>query len=180
MLTFFAQTYLDHHSDVIHQEQRKLLFLDKISAKLFKVQEKERGIKASFSDKEDKNSHFKFWRQKREIITASLLTFPLQKQPEERAGSGDGFTIIIIVVDGQQVTMHISIAHQKLHIWDMMNMLQKAIELIEVTRFWPIEREATKLCTKLGRINRKKQDISMTKGPYFLHLYDSAKDHQNV
>lgn len=95
------------------------------------------------------------------VTVMLMLTFPLQKQPEEGAGSGDGFLVVVIIVDGQQVTVHISIAHQQLHIGDVMDMLQKAIELIEATWFGPIEREATKLCPKLGQIHTKKknQDI---------------------
>lgn len=89
-----------------------------------------------------------------------MLTFPLQKQPQERTGSGDGFLVVIIIVDRQQVTVHISIAHQQLHVGDVVDMLKKAIELIEATWFGPIQREATKLCPKLGQThtNRKKQD----------------------
>lgn len=87
-----------------------------------------------------------------------MLTFPLQKQPQEGAGSGDGFLVVIIIVDRQQVTVHISIAHQQLHVGDVVDMLKKAIELIEATWFGPIQREATKLCPKLGQThtNRKK------------------------
>lgn len=85
------------------------------------------------------------------------LTFPLQKQPEEGAGSGDGLLVVVIIVDGQQVTVHISVAHQQLHIRDVMDMLKQAVELIEATWFGPIEREATKLCPKLGQIHTKKK-----------------------
>lgn len=92
-----------------------------------------------------------------------MLTFPLQKQPQEGAGSGDGFLVVIIIVDRQQVTVHISIAHQQLHVGDVVDMLKKAIELIEATWFGPIQREATKLCPKLGQThtNRKKNKISI-------------------
>lgn len=57
--------------------------------------------------------------------------------------------VVVIIVDGQQIAVHISVAHQQLHIGDAMNMLQEAIELIKATRLRPIQREPTELCTKL-------------------------------
>lgn len=51
------------------------------------------------------------------------LTFPLQEQPEERAGSGDGLVVVVIIVDGQQVAMHVSIAHQQLYVGNAMHVL---------------------------------------------------------
>lgn len=78
------------------------------------------------------------------------LTFPLQEEPEEGVGSGDGFLVVVIIVDGQQVTVHVSVAHQQLHVGDVMDVLKKAVELIEATGFGPIQREATELCPKLG------------------------------
>ena len=82
--------------------------------------------------------------------TSSVLTFPLQEQPEQRAGSGDGLVVVVIVVDGQQVAVHISVAHQQVHIGDAVYVLQEAIELIKSARLGPIQREPTKLCTELG------------------------------
>lgn len=105
------------------------------------------------------------------------LTFPLQKQPEEGAGSGDGFLVVVIIVDGQQVAVHVSVAHQQLHVGDVMDMLKKAIELVEATRFGPIEREATELCPKLGQTHtkRKKQERNISEELDLLHLQDSVR-----
>ena len=91
------------------------------------------------------------------------LTFPLQKEPEEGAGGGDGFLVVVVIVDGQQVFVNVSVAHQQLHVGDVMDMLEEAVELVEATWFGPIEREATKLCPKLGQIHttKEKQDISV-------------------
>lgn len=95
-------------------------------------------------------------------MVALRLTFPLQKQPEQGAGRGDGLLVVVIVVDGQQVTVHVGVAHQQLHIRDVMDVLKKAVKLIEAPRFGPVEREATKLCPKLGQVQRneggKKRD----------------------
>lgn len=107
-----------------------------------------------------------------------VLTFPLQKQPEEGAGSGDGFLVVVIIVDGQQVTVHISVAHQQLHVGDVVDMLEKAVELIEATWFGPIQREATKLCPKLGQTHRKrkKEDRHISQELDLLHLQGSVRD----
>lgn len=78
--------------------------------------------------------------------------------------------------------MHISVAHQQLHIGDVVDMLKKAVELIEATGFGPIEREATKLCPKLGKIRtrKKKEDSNISEERCFLHLQDSVRDCQHV
>lgn len=58
--------------------------------------------------------------------------------------------VVVIIVDGQQVAVHVGIPHQQLYIGDAMNMLQEAVELIKATWLRPIQREPTKLRTKLG------------------------------
>lgn len=58
--------------------------------------------------------------------------------------------VIVVIVDGQQVTVHVSVAHQQLHIGDAMHVLQETVELIEAAWLGPFQREPTKLCTKLG------------------------------
>lgn len=57
--------------------------------------------------------------------------------------------VVVIVVDRQQVAMHVGIAHQQLNVGDAVNMLQEAVELIKATRLRAIQREPTKLCTEL-------------------------------
>lgn len=57
--------------------------------------------------------------------------------------------VVVIVVDGQQVAVHVGVAHQQLHVGDAVNVLQEAVELIKATRLRAIQREPTKLCTKL-------------------------------
>lgn len=109
-----------------------------------------------------------------------MLTFPLQKEPEEGAGGGDGFLVVVIIVDGQQVPVHISVAHQQLHVGDVMDMLKKAVELIEAAWFGPIEREATKLCPKLGQMHKKKKNQDMSKELCFLHLHNCVGNCQHV
>lgn len=59
--------------------------------------------------------------------------------------------VVVIVVDGQQVTVHIGIAHQQLHVGDTMDMLQEAVELIEATWLRPVQGEPPELRPKLGR-----------------------------
>lgn len=77
------------------------------------------------------------------------LTFPLQEKPEQWAGGGDGLVVIVIIVDGQQVTVHVGVAHQQLHVGDAVDVLQQPVELIEAARLRPIQREPAKLGAKL-------------------------------
>lgn len=65
--------------------------------------------------------------------------------------------VVVIVVDGQQVAVHIGIAHQELHVRDAVDVLQEAVELIEAARLRPIQREPTELCTKLSWQGNKKK-----------------------
>lgn len=67
-----------------------------------------------------------------------MHTFPLQKQPEQRVSRGDGLVVVVVVVDWQQVTVHVGVPHQHVHVGDAMHMLQEAVELIEAARFGPI------------------------------------------
>lgn len=68
--------------------------------------------------------------------------------------------------------MHISVAHQQLHVGDVVDVLKEAVELIEATRLGPIQREATELCPKLGQTHtkRKKQDECIGQELDLLHL----------
>lgn len=42
--------------------------------------------------------------------------------------------VVVIVVDGQQVAMHVGVAHQELHVRDAVDVLQEAVELIKAAR----------------------------------------------
>jgi len=101
-------------------------------------------------------THQKVDRPERAAATVllSALTFPLQEQPEQGAGGGDGLVVVVVIVDGQQVSVDVGVAHQQLHVGDAVHVLQEAVELIEAARLRPIQREPTKLCTELGRSRR--------------------------
>lgn len=70
--------------------------------------------------------------------------------------------VVVIIVDGQQVTVHVGIAHQQLHVGDAMHVLQEAIKLVEAARLRPIQREAAKLSTKLGRTDMRTSENNGT------------------
>lgn len=105
-------------------------------------------------------SSFHLSDKRRAVQSLPVLTFPLQKQPEQRVGRGDGLVVVVIVVDGQQVAVHVGVAHQQLHVGDAVHVLQKAVELIKAPRLRPIQREPTKLCTKLTRKKNKNKVLS--------------------
>lgn len=47
--------------------------------------------------------------------------------------------VIVVIVDGQQVTVHVSVAHQQLHVGDAMHVLQETVELIEAAWLGPFQ-----------------------------------------
>lgn len=84
------------------------------------------------------------------LLSVCSLTFPLQEESEQRVSCGDCLVVVVVIVDGQQVAVNVGVGHQQLHVGDAMHVLQEAIEFIKTTRLRPIQREPTKLCTKLG------------------------------
>lgn len=69
--------------------------------------------------------------------------------------------VVVIVVDGQQVAVHVGVAHQELHVRDAVDVLQEAVELIKAARLRPIQREPTELRTKLSWQSSKKKEIEI-------------------
>lgn len=57
--------------------------------------------------------------------------------------------VVVVIVDGQQVAVHVGVAHQQLHIGDAVHVLQEAVELIEAARLGPVQGEATELRAEL-------------------------------
>lgn len=59
--------------------------------------------------------------------------------------------VIVIVVDGKEVSVHICVAHQQVHVRNAVDMLQESIELIKLARLGTVQRKAPELCSKLDR-----------------------------
>lgn len=62
------------------------------------------------------------------------LTLLLYENPEQWIGSGDGLVVVVVIIYGQQVAVDVCIAHQHVHIGDLVNMLQQSIKLLKFSR----------------------------------------------
>jgi len=62
--------------------------------------------------------------------------------------------VVVIVVDWQQVPVHIGVTHKQVDVRDPMHMLQQAIELIKASRLGPVQREPPEFCSKLTTLKR--------------------------
>ena len=88
---------------------------------------------------------------KHSVHMAPALTFPLQEEAEQGCCRGDGLVVVVIVVDGEEVSLHVCVAHQQVHVGNAVNMLKEPVELIKLARLGPVQRKAPELCSKLYR-----------------------------
>lgn len=78
--------------------------------------------------------------------------------------------VIIIVVDGKEVSVHICVAHQQVHVGNAVDMLQESIELIELARLGTVQRKAPELCSKL---DKHEQIMNKTTRKKITSMYNS-------
>lgn len=64
--------------------------------------------------------------------------------------------VVVIVVDWQEVSMDISVAHQQVHVGDSVNMLQQTIELLKAAWLGAVQGEAPEFCSKLNNMEQMK------------------------
>ena len=79
--------------------------------------------------------------------------------------------VVVVVVDGQQVSVHVCVANQQLCVGDTMDMLQQAVELIEPARLRPVQGEPAELGSELGTCKRGRGQGSGVKAR--TNLFDS-------
>lgn len=60
---------------------------------------------------------------------------------------------VVVVVDGEQVSVDVGVIQQHLHARDAVDGLQELVELLEATRAVPLQSEATVLSLKLRMTN---------------------------
>lgn len=75
----------------------------------------------------------------------------LYEDPEQRMGGRHGLAEVVVVVDGQQVTVDVSVADHHLHVGDAVNVQYELVELLELAGFDAVHREPA----ELGAILRK-------------------------
>lgn len=83
-------------------------------------------------------------------------TLSLDKDPEQRVRGGHGLAEVVIVVDGQQVSMNVCVADHHLHVSDAVEVQDQLEELLEFARLRSVHREPAELRTILrGKTDNK-------------------------
>lgn len=70
--------------------------------------------------------------------------------------SGHSLAEVVVVVDGQQVSMDVRVANQNLHVGDSMEVHDQLKELLKLARFRSHHREPAKLCSILRETETEK------------------------
>lgn len=82
----------------------------------------------------------------------------LDKDPEQWVCSGHSLAEVVIVVDGQQVSMNVCVANQNLHVGDAMEVHDQLKELLKFARLCSVHGEPAELCSIL----REKETEELT------------------
>ena len=94
----------------------------------------------------------------------SLLgTSFLDEDPEQGVCAGDRLAEVVIVVDGQQVAVHVRVADGHLGVGDVMGVHNQLVEVFELSRLLTVQGEPSELSSKLQR-NRQRVREQQGKG----------------
>lgn len=85
-------------------------------------------------------------------------TLSLDEDPQQRVSRRHGLAEVVVVVDGQQVAVHVGVADHHLHVGDAVDVQYELVELLELAGLDAVHREAAKLGAILQRGKKKKQD----------------------
>lgn len=80
-----------------------------------------------------------------------VLTFLGYDNPQQWIGRGHSFVEVLVVVDGQEVPVDVCVAQQHIHPTDVVDVLEEAVELLEVSRSTPLQTKPAIFCVKLPR-----------------------------
>lgn len=92
--------------------------------------------------------------QKRAQIILKTLggrTLSLDEDAEQRMGRRHGFAEVVVVVDGQQVTVDVGVADHHLHVGDAVDVQNELVELLKLPRLGAVHREPAEFCPVLRR-----------------------------
>lgn len=77
-------------------------------------------------------------------------TFLGYDDAQQRIGGRHGFQEVVVVVDWKQVSVVIGVSQQQVHIRDVMDGLEEAVELLEASGAVPLQGKATVFSFELG------------------------------
>lgn len=79
----------------------------------------------------------------------SLLSF-LDEDPKQGVCAGDGLAEVVIIVDGQQVAVHIGVADGHLGVGDVVGVQHQLVEVFKLPRLLTVQGEPSELSSKLA------------------------------
>ena len=91
-----------------------------------------------------------------------VTTLSLDEDPQQRVCGRHRLAEVVVVVDWQQVAVDVSVADQHLHVGDAVNVHDELVELLKLSGFDPVHREAPELCTILETKEDQKKDKRKT------------------
>lgn len=83
-------------------------------------------------------------------------TLSLYEDPEQWMSCWHGLAEVVVIVDGQQIPMDVSIANHHLHVGDAVNVQDKFVEFLELARLDPVHWEPAELRPILRRAQDQK------------------------
>lgn len=93
-----------------------------------------------------------------DINKESLRTLSLYEDPEQRVRGGHSFAEVVVVVDGQQVSVNVSVSDHHLHVGDAVEVHDQLKELLEFAGLGSVHREPAELRTILRQEQRGRQN----------------------
>ena len=82
-------------------------------------------------------------------------TFLLYDDPERGFGGCEGFEIVVIVVDGEEVPLGVGVAHEERRLVQIVHAPQECIEVFKRGHLVGVDREAPELRVQLSKVIEK-------------------------
>lgn len=97
--------------------------------------------------------------------TTFALTFPGDDDAQQRVGRLHSSVEVLIVVDGEKVSVDVGVSQQHVHTRNVMDGLEEAVELLEAAWAVLLQSEATVFCLKLKHRQRILLDLFISAHP---------------
>lgn len=112
------------------------------------------------------------WGRARWLLDAFLhLTLSLDKNPEQWMSTWNSLEEVVIIINREKVSMHISISNHHFQVGYMMDVKNQFVEVFKLSWLVAIQREPSELCPKLQeKANRASADVSPQANAPVWHL----------
>lgn len=84
----------------------------------------------------------------------------LYEDSQQGVCGGDGLAKVLIVVDGKQVSVDVSVSDHHLHVCDPVDGHNKTVEFLKLAGFYPIHGKPPELCPILQSQSRTQYDAT--------------------